>query len=159
MDYRKLNAQTKRYRYPLPRIDDILDTLRNCAYFSTLDQTWGYWQIEVDERDKEQTAFTTYKGLYEFNVLPFGLCNAPGTFQRLMDLLLFGLQWETCLIYLDDILIFSSTFSEHLSRLESVLSNIRQTGLKLQLEKCKFAQYSVTYLGYVMSQDVFDQIR
>lgn len=121
VDYRKLNNVTKKNNYPLPRIDDILETLNQCTYFTTLDQAWGYWQIPLNEADKEKSAFITYNGLYEFNVLPFGLCNAPATFQRLIDLILAGLQWEICLVYLDDILIFSTNFEDHLTRLNTIL--------------------------------------
>lgn len=151
VDYRKLNAVTKKDNYPLPRIDDILDTLNNSVYFTTLDQAWGYWQIPLSETDREKTAFITYNGLYEFNVLPFGLCNAPATFQRLMNLLLAGLQWNTCLVYLDDILIFSKTFEDHIQRLELILHKLESAGLKLRLEKCKFMQTETSYLGYIIS--------
>lgn len=116
-----------------------------------MDQAWGYWQIPIEEKSKEKTAFVTYNGLYEFNVLPFGLCNAPATFQRLMNLLLADLQWEKCLVYLDDILIFSETFDEHLERLTLVFTKIKQAGLKLREEKCNFALSHTNYLGYVAS--------
>ena len=92
IDYRKVNAVTRRDAYPLPRMDDTLDTLAGAKWFSTLDMVSGYWQVEVADKDKEKTAFCTPDGLYEFNVLPFGLCNGPATFQRLMDLVLSGLQ-------------------------------------------------------------------
>ena len=85
VDYHKLNAVTRKDAYPLPRIDDTLDTLSGACWFSTLDMVSGYWQVEVGEKDREKTAFCTPYGLYEFNVLPFGLCNGPATFQRLMD--------------------------------------------------------------------------
>ena len=95
-------------------MDDALDALASCKWFTTLDLLSGYWQVEVDPRDREKTAFTTYDGLFEFMKMPFGLCNAPATFQRLMDLVLAGLQWNNCLVYLDDILITGKTFKEHL---------------------------------------------
>ena len=88
----------------------------------------GYWQVEVDPSDKEKTAFSTPFGLYQFRVMPFGLCNAPSTFQRLMELVLRGLQWETCLVYLDDIIIFSHTIEEHLQRLKEVFDRLREAG-------------------------------
>ena len=109
VDYRKLNNVTKKDVYPLPRIDDSLDRLR-CAHYFSLDLKSGYWQIEVDERDREKTAFVTPDGLYQFRVLPFGLCSAPATFQRMMDTVLTGLKWQTCLVYLDDVVVFSATF-------------------------------------------------
>ncbi|KAM7296981.1 retrovirus-related Pol polyprotein from transposon 17.6, partial [Ixodes scapularis] len=109
VDYRQLNAVTKKDVYPLPRIDDTLDRLRHSRYFSSMDLKSGYWQIEVDERDREKTAFVTPDGLYEFKVMPFGLCTAPATFQRVMDTVLAGLKWQSCLVYLDDVVVFSAT--------------------------------------------------
>ena len=107
--------------------------------------------MEVDPCDKEKTAFSTSQGHFEFNVMPFGLTNAPATFQRLMECILAGLSGEQCLIYLDDVIIFSATFEEHLERLGSVFERFRSAGLKLKLKKCQFAQKSVTYLGRIIS--------
>ena len=120
VDYRKLNAVTTKDSYPLPRIDEALDSLSGAKYFSTLDLASGYWQVEVTPEDRPKTAFTSMHGLYEFDVMPFGLTNAPSTFQRLMEAVLAGLSWEECLIYLDDIIVFSSSFKEHMLRLERV---------------------------------------
>ena len=107
VDYRKLNAVTEKDAMPLPRIDNTLESLHGAKYFSTLDLKSGYWQVPIEERDKEITAFCTSSGrLFEFNRLPFGLCNAPATFSRLMDHVLSGLSWEICLYYLDDIIVF-----------------------------------------------------
>ena len=92
---------TRKDAYPLPRVDDSLDTLASCKWFSTLDLLSGYWQVEVDEKDREKTAFITSEGLFEFTKMSFSLCNAPATFQRLMDLILAGLQWKNCLVYLE----------------------------------------------------------
>lgn len=105
IDYRKLNTVTKKDAYPLPRIDQTLDALANANLFSSIDLISGYWQIELDPSDKENSAFTTSCGLYEFNVMPFGLCGAPNTFQRLMETVIAGLQWEICFVYLDDVII------------------------------------------------------
>ena len=105
MDYRKLNALTRKDAYPLPRIDDALDTLAGSKWFITLDLISGYWQVEVSDEDWEKTAFCTPDELFEFNVMLFGLCNAPATFQRLMDAVLADLQWKSCLVYLDDVII------------------------------------------------------
>ena len=113
IDLRKVNNVTKKDTYPLPRIDETLDHLNGAKYFSSLDLTSGYWQIKLAPEDKEKTAFITQSGLYQFKVMPFGLCNAPATFQRLMELVLRGLQYDKCLVYLDDIIIFSKTFEEH----------------------------------------------
>ena len=101
------------------------------------------------EQDKEKAAFRTSSGqLYEFNQVPFGLCNAPATFSRLMDRVLFGLHWETCLFYLDDIIVFSSTWEEHLARLRQVFERLRHADLMLGAEKCAFAAKEVSYLGH-----------
>ena len=117
VDFRKLNAATVKDAHPLPRIDDLLDILHGIRWFSTLDLKSGYWQVPIMERDKEKTAFrTSSRQLYEFNQVPFDLCNASATFSRLMDRILSGLHWETCLFYLDDIIVFS-TWEEHLARL------------------------------------------
>ena len=129
IDYRKINAITHKDAYPLPRIDDTLDTLSGAQWFSTVDLLSGYWQVEVAEEDKLKTAFATREGLYEFNVMPFGLCNAPATFQRLMDLVLAGVQWMQCLVYLDDVIIIGRDFEEHLYNLSTVLQKLREAGL------------------------------
>lgn len=98
-----MNAITKKDVYPLPRIDDILDTLGKARYFSTLDLCSGYWQVELDEDSHQKSAFTTHHGLFEFFKMPFGLCNAPTTFQRLMQAVLSGLEWDISFDYIDDI--------------------------------------------------------
>ena len=152
VDYRGLNAITTKDAYPIPRVDETLDSLGGATYFSTLDLASGYWQVEVREEDKEKTAFTSPQGHFEFQVMPFGLCNAPATFQRLMEYVLAGLQWEHCLIYLDDIIVFSSTFEEHIEKLTKVFQRLREGGLKLKPKKCFFAKSSVKYLGHIVSQ-------
>ena len=124
VDYCRLNAVTHQDAYPLPRIDSTLDTLSGSSYFTTLDLASGYWQVEIEDSDKEKTAFSTRQGHFEFNVMPFGLTNAPATFQRLMECILAGLNMEQCLIYIDDIIIFGSSVGEHLRRLERVLSRL-----------------------------------
>ena len=120
-DFRKLNEVTVKDAYPLPRIDMCLDSLATAKYFSTMDLQSGYWQLEVHPDDRHKTAFTTKYGLFEYAKLLMGLCKAPRTFQRCMELIFRGLQWRTILIYLDDIIVFSSTLDEHLLRLEEVL--------------------------------------
>ena len=125
VDFRQLNAATVKDAHPLPRIDDLLDALHGAKWFSTLDLKSGYWQVPITEQDKEKTAFRTSSGqLFEFNQILFGLCNAPATFSRLMDRVLAGLHWETCLFYLDDIIVFSSTWEEHLARLREVFERL-----------------------------------
>lgn len=152
IDYRKLNAITRKDAYPLPRIDETLDTLQGSKWFSTLDLASGYWQVELNEDSQDRTAFCTPNGLFEFKVLPFGLCNAPATFQRLMDLILSGLQWSACLVYLDDIIIVGKNFTDHLRNIHSVLSRIKEAGLKLQTTKCNFFKKAVSYLGHIVSE-------
>ena len=147
-DYRKVNAVIRKDAYPLPRVDDALDALASCK---SLDLLSGYWQVEVDPRDREKTAFTTYDGLFEFMKMSFGLCNAPAAFQRLMDLVLAGLQWHNCLVYLDDILIIGKTFEEHLEKLQLVFDRLWEAELKLKPSKCRVCQKEVTYLGHVIS--------
>lgn len=153
VDYRALNKITRKDVYPMPRIDDALDTLQGAEYFSSLDLRSGYWQIPMHEADKDKTAFATPDGLYEFNVMPFGLCNAPATFERMIDSVLRGLKWKTCLCYLDDIVIFSSTFPQHLQRLDEVLTCLSNAGLQLNTKKCHFASKNIKVLGHLVSKD------
>ena len=120
VDYRCLNDVTEKDAYPLPRVDDNLDALAGAQLFSTLDLASGYWQVEMDPQDAEKTAFCTRYGLYQWRVMPFGLCNAPSTFERLMEKVLSGLQWKVALLYLDDIIVFSSTVEQQLERLRLV---------------------------------------
>ena len=147
VDYRKLNAVTHKDAYPLPCIDDTLQALSGSKWFSTIDLLSGYWQVGVAEKAKEKTAFITQEGLFEFNTMPFGLCNAPATFQWLMNL---GILWTECLVYLDDIIIFGHSFKEHLTHLASVL---REVSLKVKPSKCAFLQKQVLYLGHVISSE------
>ena len=151
VDYRKLNGVTRKDSYPLPRIDDILDKLHGTAYFSTLDLMSGYWQCQLTPEAKEKTAFITFGGLYEFEVMPFGLSNAPSTFQRLMETTLRDLNWKSCLIYLDDVIVFSHTFEEHLNHLAQVFDRLREANLRLKPSKCSFGRQEVNYLGHVIS--------
>jgi len=153
VDYRKLNAVTKKDAYPLPSIDDTLDTLSGSQWFSTLDLLSGYWQVEVAEGDQEKTAFTTQSGLFEFKVMPFGLCNATATFQRLMDLVFAGVQWSHCLVYLDDIIVVGRSFDNHLQNLSIVLQRLRKANLHLKPAKCSFCKTLVTYLGHIVSRE------
>uniref|UniRef100_A0A8P4GS98 Gypsy retrotransposon integrase-like protein 1 n=1 Tax=Dicentrarchus labrax TaxID=13489 RepID=A0A8P4GS98_DICLA len=151
VDYRRLNAKTRRDAFPLPRIDESLDALSGAKFFSTIDLASGYHQVAVHEKDRNKTAFTTPFGLYEYLRMPFGLCNAPATFQRLMQATMSDLVFQIVLVYLDDLLVFSPTFQDHLVRLETVLKRLRDTGLKVKVEKCHFLQSEVRFLGHQVS--------
>jgi RNase H-like domain found in reverse transcriptase/Reverse transcriptase (RNA-dependent DNA polymerase) len=151
VDYRKLNDLTKKEAYPLPRIDACLESLGGSCYFSTLDLRSGYWQTELDPRDADKTAFITRSGQYRFTVLSMGLANAPSQFQRLMDLVLAGLLWNCCLVYLDDIIVFSKTFDQHLERLAAVFDRLSKPSLKMKASKCELFREKVHFLGHVVS--------
>ncbi|GBN99165.1 Retrovirus-related Pol polyprotein from transposon 297, partial [Araneus ventricosus] len=153
VDYRKLNEITMKDSYPLPRIDDTLDALNGTQWFSTLDLKSGYWQVEIQPEDKEKSAFTTGQGLWQFKVMPFGLCNAPATFKRLMETVLRGFTSEACLVYLDDIIIAGRTFEEHLHNIRKVFQSLQKANLKLSPKKCRFFRKEVSYLGYIISAD------
>ena len=154
VDYRQLNARTIKDAFALPRIEETMEHLYGAKFFSCLDLKSGYWQVEVDEADKEKTAFTLGTlGFFEWNSMPFGLTNSPATFQRLMQRCLGDLQPEECLVYLDDIIIFSATIEDHMERLEKVFAKLKEFGLKLKPSKCHFLKSQVTYLGHVISKD------
>ena len=151
IDYRKLNDVTVKYSYRIPRIVDSLEQLGRAQWFSCLDLNSGYWQVEVDDADREKTAFTSRRGLFEFKVMPFGLCNAPATFERLMEIILAGLSWQICLIYLDDVIVHGKTFESMLSNLDTVLGRMQEAGLKLKPRKCSLFKKEVEYLGHIVS--------
>jgi len=154
IDFRKLNERTKKDSYAIPRIEDTLHLLSGSKYFSKLDLKAGYWQVELEEEDKEKTAFQVGGlGFYECNRLPFGLCNAPATFQRLMERCMGDLNLRDCLIYLDDIIIFSNDINSHISRLDQVFSKLASFNLKIKPSKCEFFKTKTTYLGHVVSAD------
>ena len=151
IDYRRLNDVTVPDKYPLPRIDDVLDALSQGHFFSVIDLKSGYWQIPMHGSDAEKTAFRTYEGLYQFTVMPFGLKNAPATFQRLMDTVLSGLKWKGLLVYMDDIIIYSATPQEHLVTLADTLERLANAGLKINPMKTTLVRQEVNYLGHVIS--------
>ena len=150
-DYRRLNSVTKMDVFPLPRIDDSIDILSHSWYFSTLDLRSEYWQVKMASKSIEKTAFATHSRLYEFVVMPFGLCNAPSTFQWLMERVLTGLARDVCIVYLDDILVMGTTLKEHLFNHRCVFDHLRNAGLRLKPSKCYLARREVEYLGYVIS--------
>ena len=151
VDYRKLNGITKFDAYPMPRIDEMLDAIGNAKYISTLDLAKGYWQIPMDQQDREKTAFSSPLGLFQFTVMPFGLSGASASFQRMMDQTLRGLN-DFVGVYLDDIIIHSSTWKEHLVHLQQVLERLQDAGLTLKLKKCEFGAAECTYLGHRIGQ-------
>lgn len=153
VDYRKLNEQTVDDRYPLPNITEILDKLGKCMYFTTLDLASGFHQIEVNPRDIQKTAFTVDSGHYEYIRMPFGLKNAPSTFQRVMDNVLKDLQGKSCLCYMDDIIVFSTSLQEHISNLNQVFNKLEQANLKVQLDKSEFLHKEVAFLGHIVSSE------
>ena len=154
IDFRKLNSRTKKDAYALPRISEMFDSLHGARWFSCLDIKSAYWQVEVEEADKEKTAFTVGPlGFYECNRMPFGLSNAPATFQRLMENCFGDMNMQSCLIYLDDIVVFSRTFEEHVQRLSMVFERLIDAGLKLSPEKCKLFQNRIKYLGHIVSAE------
>ncbi len=150
-DYRHVNQLTKKDAYALPRTQDCLDAMAGSVIYSTLDMTSGYHQVPIRPEDRSKTAFVTKHGLWEYKTMPFGLCNAPATFQRLMELALRGLQWTSCLIYLDDVIVFAANLQEHASRLRQVLERMRQANFKLKPEKCNLFQSETEFLGHIVS--------
>jgi transposase InsO family protein len=151
VDYRQLNKVTVPDKFPLPRIHDLLDRLGGNEFFSCWDLASGFYQIPVAEADREKTAFSTPEGLWEWVRMPMGLTNSPATFQRAMNMVLSGLNWITCLVYVDDVIIFSKTFEEHLQTTKDVLCRLEAHGMSLKLKKCTFFQSEVDYLGHVVS--------
>lgn len=152
VDLRQVNNQTISDAYPMPDLRNLIKQVSGAKVFSTLDLNSGYWQVEVEEGSRPMTAFSTPRGLYQFRVMPFGLKNAPATFMRLMEEVLSGYTGEFCQVYLDDILIYSKSFYEHLEHLARVLERLKLHGLTCQLKKCQFASNSVEYLGHVLTE-------
>ncbi len=153
VDYRAVNKLCTVDAFPIPKIDDCLDSLGGSTLFSTVDMTSGYLQVPVKESDIQKTAFITKHGLFEFTSMPFGLSSSSATFQRVMELALKGLQWTVCLIYIDDCIVFANSFQEHAQRLATVLERFRAANLKLKPNKCSLLKPEVTFLGYRVSKD------
>ncbi|KAE9327482.1 hypothetical protein PR003_g16010 [Phytophthora rubi] len=151
IDYRRLNAVTIKDCYPMPLIDDILDVLGKAKLFSTMDIASGYWNVPMAADSIEKTAFTCKYGLFEWLVMPFGLCNAVPAFERLMENVLVDLKWRTCLVYLDDCVVFSEDFPTHLIRLKQVLERFCAAGFKLKMKKCKWGRDQVAFLGHIVT--------
>ena len=151
VDYRRVNAATKFDCFPLPRLDEVLDEVAGSSVFSSLDLAMAYHQVPVAPSDVEKTAFITHAGLYEMTKMPFGLCNAPSTYQRLMSIVLRGLMTRICLAYLDDVIIYSRCHYQHLRDLRAVFERLRLVGLKLKPSKCQLFHDEVLYLGHVVN--------
>uniref|UniRef100_A0A1B6LP54 RNA-directed DNA polymerase n=1 Tax=Graphocephala atropunctata TaxID=36148 RepID=A0A1B6LP54_9HEMI len=157
VDYRAINAITTPINYPIPDIRETLDKLGGSKYFSSIDMNQGFYQIEVDPGSREKTAFTVpdgdYVGTYEYLRMPMGLRNSPSTFQRLMDMTLAGLRGKTCLIYLDDCLIYGTNIDDHINDLKDILQRFRDVNLSVKLQKCKFAAEEIEYLGHMLNKE------
>ena len=152
-DFRGLNNVTKKDTYPLPHIRDIIDKMQDAKYWSTLNAAGAYWSMPLNENDKEKTAFTVPRGKYEFNVTPYGLTNAGASYQRMIDMCLSGLSSDRILAYMDDVVIFSRTFSEHLKELDAVFDRFSQDNITLKASKCVIASHAVDFLGYRLSEE------
>lgn len=151
INYRALNEKTIGDAYPLPNIAEILDQLGSAKYFSVFDLASGFHQIPMDETHAKKTAFSTSHGHYEFNRMPFGLKNAPATFQRLMDQVLSGLQGIELFVYLDDIVLYASSLREHELKFDKLGERLKRANLRLQPDKCEFLRKEVGYLGHIIS--------
>ena len=152
-DFRGLNNVTKKDSYPLPHIRDVIDKMEGAKFWTTLDAASAYWSMPVAEKDKEKTAFSVPRGKFEFNVTPFGLCNAGASYQRMIDITLAGLPSDRVLAYMDDIVVFSTNFQEHLLNLEQVFERLQSSGISLKLSKCVFASKKVDFLGFELSNE------
>ena len=153
VDYRALNAVTVKDAYMLPRTDLTLESLSGSAWYTTLDMTSGYWQVALDEESKPKTAFSAGTELYQFVRMPFGLCGAPATFERLVENVLKGMTAEYVKVFLDDVLVHSGEFDRHLEHLDRVFTRIREAGFKLSPKKCKLFRRSTQFLGHIISED------
>ena len=154
VDYRKLNQKTKKDAYNLPRIDMLIDSLKGAKYFASLDLFSGYHQVSMKPEDQEKTAFAAGPlGFYQYSKMPFGLCNSPSTFQRLMEQVLEGLTMKTCAVYIDDIIVFAPSREELYTRLSEVFNRLRTANLRPKPKKCSFLQTKVEFLGHTVSQE------
>ncbi|KAJ7986814.1 hypothetical protein DPEC_G00332290 [Dallia pectoralis] len=151
VDFRQLNDITVKDSYPLPRVDESLDRIKGSVWFSSLDLRSGYWQVPLSTEARPKTAFSTGSGLWQFTAMPFGLCNAPATFERLMERVLADVPGNNLQVYLDDVLVHGVNFEAALTALQTVLSKIQQAGLKLNPGKCKLMRKELVFLGHKVS--------
>ena len=149
VDYRGLNKQIVKTSWPLPRINFVIDSLDGTCYFSNIDLTSGYFQMDEDAQNV--TAFVTPMGLYKWKRIPMGLASAPRAFQNLMELIMAGLSYDVALVYLDDIIIFGRSFEEHFNRLDLVLGRLKDAGLKIKSSKCRFFLEKIHFLGHIVT--------
>lgn len=153
IDYRKVNEKTIDDKFPMPQIEEILDNLGKSIYFTTIDLKSGFHQIEMDPEHREKTAFSTAQGHFEFTRMPFGLKNAPATFQRAMNNILAGYIGTICYVYLDDIIIVGYNLEDHLRNISLVLRRLSDYNLKIQLDKCEFLKHETEFLGHVITPE------
>ena len=153
IDYQKVNGVTVKDSYPLPRIKDCLDALSGSQWFCTLYLASGYWQVEMAKNNMEKTVFSMGSCLYQFSVMPLGLCNAPTTFERLIERVLIALPWQILLIFMDDVIVHAESFEQVVRRLRLVFEWLRPANLKLSPKKCVLFQRKVTFLGHIVSGD------
>ena len=153
IDYRKLNDALQDDKFPLPNIEEVIDSLSGAKYFSHLDLSQGYYQCEIKPEDRPITAFSTSQGQYQMTRLPMGLKVSPSTFSRLMTVAMTGLNMEKCLVYLDDIIVFGKTLDQHNKNLSDIFERLRQTNLKLNPQKCNFLKTELLYLGHLVSME------
>ena len=154
IDYRKLNSRTKKDLFPLPHMQETMESMVGARFFSSMDLKSGFWQVRMSEKSWQYTAFTVGSlGMYEFLRMPYGLCNAPATFQRLMQNCLGELNLTYALVYLDDVIVYSNTEEDHLHQLQAVFEHFHEHGLKLKPAKCSFLRKQITFLGHKISTD------
>ena len=152
VDFRQLNVVTVGDAYPMLRSDYVFSTLAGKRFFTLLDALKGYYQVEIEEKDRHKTAFISHKGLYQYKRLPFGLKNAPAQFQRLMDQIIGGLCWQATLVYIDDLLVYSSSWQEYKAHLRIVFDAANRAGLVFSLEKYRFTYLDIKVLGHGLSR-------
>jgi len=150
IDWRQLNTATIKDAYPLPNLHQAMDALAGSEWFSTIDCRQGFNQVDIEESDRHKTAFYSTQGLLQFRKMGFGMCNAPATFQRLMELALSGLTWQEVMVYVDDIVLYSKTFDQHIETIRRVFDRLRKAGLKLNRKKSAFAQRRIKFLGHIV---------